>query len=95
MDYLTAKELSELKGCSERHAKRLVKNGKIKAEIKFDPEIKQERYFIPVSTLPDDLQTKYYRQKRTETGVLPEKTEPENTLQTAFKYRLKGVSKAF
>lgn len=95
MYYLTVKELAELKSCSIQHIKKLAKDGKIKAEIKFDTEIKQERYFIPVENLPEDLQAKYYRQKRTETGVLPEKTEPESTLQTAFKYRLKGVSKAF
>ncbi|MDE5854049.1 MAG: DDE-type integrase/transposase/recombinase [Ruminococcus sp.] len=95
MDYLTAKELSELKGCSERHAKRLVKNGKIKAEIKFDPEIKQERYFIPVSALPEDFQAKYYKQKRTEAGVMPQKIEFRNGSATALKYRCKGVKKAF
>ena len=40
MDYLTVKELAELKGCSERHAKRIVKEGKIQAEMQIDPEIK-------------------------------------------------------
>ena len=45
MDYLTVKEVAELKNCSERYIKRLAKNGKIKAEVKFDPEIKQERLF--------------------------------------------------
>ena len=59
LDYLTTKELAELKGCSERHATRLVKDGKIKGEIKFDFVIKQERYFIAVRTLPEDLQAKY------------------------------------
>ena len=95
MNYLTVKEVAELKSCSTQHIKKLAKDGKIKAEIKFDPEIKQERYFIPIKTLPEDLQVKYYRQKRTETGLLPEKIEPESTPQTAFKYRLKGVSKMF
>lgn len=84
MEYLTAKELSELKGCSERHAKRLVKEGKIKAEIKFDFEIKQERYFIPVVNLPNDLQAKYYARLKKDTGLTPEPTEdkPEKPTKT-------------
>ncbi len=72
VDYLTVKELAELKGCSLRHAQRIINEEKIKAEIQFDAEIKQERYMIPVSTLPEDLQAKYYKQKRTEAGLLPE-----------------------
>ena len=75
MDYLTTKELAELKGCSERHAKRLVKDGKIKGEIKFDSVIKQERYFIAVRTLPEDLQAKYYAKLKKDSGLAPELTE--------------------
>lgn len=96
MDYLTVKELSELKGCSERHAKRIIKEGKIQAEMRIDPEIKQERYMIPVSTLPKDLQAKYYKQKRTETGIMPEKSESEQPAkEPGLKYRSKGSKRAF
>lgn len=77
MDYLTVKELAELKGCSERHAKRIVKEGKIQAEMQIDPEIKQERYMIPVSTLPEDLKTKYYNNLKKEAGTAPELIESE------------------
>ncbi|MDE5883986.1 MAG: DDE-type integrase/transposase/recombinase [Oscillospiraceae bacterium] len=55
----------------------------------------QPYYLIPVSALSEDLQAKYYKQKRTETGIMPEKKQPENSAETAFKYRLSGVSKAF
>ncbi|MCM1530521.1 MAG: Mu transposase C-terminal domain-containing protein [Alistipes sp.] len=75
MDYLTVKELAELKGCSERYIKQIAKSGKLNAEIQFDAEIKQERYMIPVQTLPDDLKARYYKQKRTEAGLLPEQQD--------------------
>ncbi|MCM1008757.1 MAG: hypothetical protein NC485_12715 [Ruminococcus flavefaciens] len=77
MDYLTVKELAELKGCSERHAKRIIKEGKIQAEMRIDPEIKQERYMIPVSTLPEDLKAKYYNNLKKEAGTAPELIETE------------------
>ena len=46
MDYLTVKEVAELKGCTERYIKRLCKEGKIKAEKQFNSEIKQTCYMI-------------------------------------------------
>lgn len=95
MDYLTVKELAELKGCSERYIQRLVKNNKMTSEQVNNIYNNQPCYMIPISALSEDLQAKYYKKKRTETGILPEKTKPESTQQTAFKYRLKGVSKSF
>lgn len=72
MDYLTVKEAAELKGCSERYMKRLAKNGKIQAEMQMDSEIKQMRYMIPVSALPENLQLKWYKLKKSDAGLLPE-----------------------
>ena len=72
MDYLTVKEAAELKGCSERYIKKLCKDGNIQAEVKPHPQNKQPCYMIPVSALPENLQLKWYKQKRTETGLLPE-----------------------
>jgi len=96
VDYLTVKELAELKGCSERHVKRIVKEGKIQSEMQIEPEIKRERYMISVSKLPDDLKAKYYKQKRTETGIITEKTESEqSTKEPGLKYRFKGTKRAF
>lgn len=82
MDYLTAKELAELKGCSERHAKRIIKEGKVQAEMQIDPNIKQERYMIPVSTLPEDLKAKYYNNLKKEVGTAPELIEPKPLKQS-------------
>lgn len=94
MDYLTVKEAAKLKGCTEQYMQKICKDGKIQTEQKINCKGRM-KYMIPVSTLPEDLQAKYYKQKRTETGILPEKIESESTPQMAFKYRLKGVKKSF
>lgn len=56
MDYLTVKEVAELKGCSERYIKRLCKEQKIQIELQPHPQNKQLCYMIPISALPEDLQ---------------------------------------
>lgn len=96
MDYLTVKELAELKGCSLRHAQRIINEEKIKAEIQFDAEIKQERYMIPVSTLPKDLQAKYYNNLKKEVGTAPEFIEPKPLKQSkkTVKRRFEEYSEA-
>ncbi|MDE5772091.1 MAG: Mu transposase C-terminal domain-containing protein [Ruminococcus sp.] len=94
MDYLTVKEVAELKGCSERYIKRLCKNGVIRAEQELNCKGRM-KYIISVSVLSDDLQKKYYRSKKTETGIFPEKTDNQSNKKTALKYRSKGIKKAF
>ncbi|MDE5835345.1 MAG: hypothetical protein K2H26_07490, partial [Ruminococcus sp.] len=81
--------MAELKSCSERYMQQICKQGKIEciSEISIKNRTK---FMIPVSALSEDLQTKYYRQKRIESGVLPEKNSNESKEKTAFKYRLKG-----
>ena len=95
MDYLTVKQVAELKKCSGSYVSRMIRDRKIEYIEKINVSNNQPYYLIPIATLPEDLQAKYYKQKRTETGILPEKMESENSSKTAFKYRLKGVSKAF
>ena len=72
MDYLTVKEVAGLKGCSERYIQKLIKEGKLNSEQKVNSCNNQMCYMIPVSALPENLQLKWYKQKRTETGLLPE-----------------------
>lgn len=59
MEYLTVKEMAELKGCSERYIKKQVQDGKLEA-VQTVNEKKRPKYLIPVSALPDTLQKKYY-----------------------------------
>ena len=95
MDYLTVKEAAELKGCSEQYMKRIVKDGKIQADMQLNPETNKMRYMIPVSALPENLQAKWYNQKRTETGILPEMTESKAAEDSVLKYRSKGKKRVF
>lgn len=60
MDKLTVREYAELRGCSERHARRLLVTEQTAYEISDDPANKIKQYLIPVSELPPALQSKYY-----------------------------------
>lgn len=91
MDYLTVKEVAELKGCSEQYIKKLCKVGKLQAEQHTHPQNKGMCYMIPVSALSEDLKTKYYNNLRKETGLAPEL----KSVQTPFKEPLKTVQKPF
>lgn len=71
LDYLTVKEVAELKGCSEQYIKRLLKSGKLQSEMQLNPDSKKTRYIIPVTALPEELQARYYKRQRTDSGLLP------------------------
>ena len=79
MDYLTVKEVAELKGCSERYVQRLCKSGKIEFALYFDANNQQQSYSIPISALPDELQQRYYKRQRSDAGLLPEVKEKKKT----------------
>lgn len=90
MDFLTVKEVAELKGCYYTYVQRLIKDGKLEAKTELNSRNKN-MYLIPVSALPAELQTKYHNQKRREAGLLPElkkektpKKQRKNTVQKAF-----------
>lgn len=61
MEYITVKEMAGLKGCSEQYIRKLIKNGKINAEQVADDRNRQ-KYLIPVPSLPENLQERYYGQ---------------------------------
>ncbi len=67
--------LAELKECSERYIQRLIKNGKMYSEQKNNIYNNQPCYMIPISTLSEDLQAKYYARLKKETGLAPELKE--------------------
>ena len=90
MDYLTVKEVAELKNCSEQYIKKLCKDNKIQTIQEINSK-GRPKYLIPVSALPKDLQAKYYRRKQTEAGILPEKIETAKEKKTSLKYGSKGV----
>ena len=94
MDYLTVKEVSELKGCSERYIKKLCKDGKL--ETKQEPNSKgRMKYLIPVSALSEDLQIRYYNSLKKECGITLQLQEADKKKKEPLKERSKGVLKPF
>lgn len=73
MDYLTVKEVAALKGCSERYIRTQIKSDKLQAEKTINASNGHESYLVSISSLSEELQVKYHKQKRTEAGLLPEK----------------------
>lgn len=92
MDYLTVREVAELKGCSMQILQKHIKEGKIFAERKPHPQNKQPCYMIPVSALPEDLQAKYYAKLKADAGLAP---ELKNSSETVLKQRSKRVQRTF
>lgn len=78
MNYLTVKEVAELKGCSERYIKTLCSNNKIQAIQEMNSK-GRPKYCIPVTALPDELQQRYYKRQRSDAGLLPEVKEKKKT----------------
>lgn len=60
MDYLSVKEVAELKGCSVQYIKKIAHDGKIEAVRELNPQNNCMQYMIPVSALPEELQQRYY-----------------------------------
>ncbi|MGN0587420.1 MAG: Mu transposase C-terminal domain-containing protein [Oscillospiraceae bacterium] len=75
MEYLTVKEVAELKGCSEQYVKKIIKDGKLSAEQTVN-EKSRPKYLIPVSALPQELQNRYYGKLINEAQLCLPKVEP-------------------
>lgn len=91
MDYLTIVEYAELSGYSLRKCQRLCNAGKVECIQKPNPTNGHFYYMIPISALPENLQAKYYKQKKTESGILPDKVAPENVSENALKTPINTV----
>ncbi len=70
MDHLTVTEAAELKGCSIQNIQKLCKDGKLPCTIEINDR-KRPKYMIPVSSLPEELQARYYSRLRQEAGLPP------------------------
>ncbi len=76
MEYLSVKEVAELKGCSEQYVKKLAKDGKLESKTELN-EKNRPKYLIPVSALPEPLQKKYYGKLTADAQLcLPKAREP-------------------
>ena len=96
MEYLTVKEVAELKGCSERSVQLSCQNGKTECVQEFNNK-GRIKFMIPLTALPKQLQEKWYKKQRTAAGVLPESSEPEpeQSAKTGNKYGLKATKRPF
>lgn len=89
LDFLTVKEVAELKGCSERYIQNCISKGKIEAKAELNSKGKT-KFLVPVSALPDELKGKYYKEKQRELGLQPElKEEPLKQPSKAVKKPVK------
>jgi hypothetical protein len=70
MDLLTVKEVAVLKNCGERYIQGLIKAGSIYAQEHDNPANNRKQYMIPVTSLPQELQRKYYARLKGD-GLLP------------------------
>lgn len=75
MEYLTVKEVAELKGCSERYVQKLCKCGRLNTVLQEHPQNHKLCHMIPVSSLPDDLKSKYYGRLKKEAVIMPESVQ--------------------
>jgi len=76
VDLLTVKEVAELKGCTERYIRRIIKDGKLQAQEDSNPANNIKQYLVPVSALPEDLQQKYYSKIKSDAvPIVPELKE--------------------
>lgn len=87
MEYLTVPEYAELSCCSVRTAQRRLSDGKLQYVIEINDR-NRPKYMIPVSSLPADLQARYYDRQRREAGIEPElkapSKEPKKTVKKVF-----------
>ena len=62
---LTAREVAQLQNCSDRHIRKLASAGQFEYKISRDDK-NRKIYLIPLSSLSENLQRKYYQKKQAE-----------------------------
>lgn len=75
MDLLTVKQVAELKGCSVQYIKKLAHDGKLQATQETNIQNNCLQYLIPLSALPQDLQSRYYGDLANEAQICLPKAE--------------------
>ncbi len=91
MDYLSVKEVAEIRKCSVQYIKKCCKDGKIEAIQRPHPQNKCMCYMIPVTALSEQEQLRYYKKIKQEAGFLPAPVKEK----TDLKYNLKTVKRPF
>ena len=83
MIYLTTKEVSDIKGLSERYVRKLVSIGVILSRLE-KSEKKTAKFMIPITELSDEEQLRYYRSQNL---PVPEELLPRKQTKAARRRR--------
>lgn len=94
MEYLTVKEVAELKGCSERYIQNCISKGKFEAIKEVCEQNNCMQYKIPVSALPENLQMKYYGRVKNEAQLCLPKVQEDET-SPKIKHTRSKIKKEF
>jgi len=88
MDLLTVKQVAELYGHAERHIRRMIQSGEIYAQEHDNPANNRKQYMVPASSLPQDLQRKYYTALKGESvlPVVPKSPKPARPARSFDEY---------
>lgn len=91
MEYLTVKEVSEIKKCSVQYIRKNCKDGKIDCKTELNSKSRM-KYLIPVSALSEQEQAIYYKQVKEKIGLSPGLIQEA---EKPLKQHSKTVKKAF
>ncbi len=94
MEYLSVKEVAELKGCSIKYVQKACKEGKFEAIQEINADNNCMQYKIPLSALSADLQKKYYGQLASEAQLCLPKVNDED-VKPHIKHHKTGIKKEF
>ena len=86
MEYLSVKEVAELKGCSERYIQKNIADGKLEAKCEINSKGKN-KFLVPITALPESLQNKYYGKLMNDAQLCLPKAEPKADKPAIIQHR--------
>lgn len=91
MDYITVKEAAELLSVTPQHIRKQCIDGKLECSTTKNPANGHNMYLIPISSLPEDVQHRYYKQLREDLPQLLPTDPPETPVKQEKKRVLKPL----
>lgn len=78
---LTVKQVAEVRGCSDRYVKRIIKDGKLPAQEVLNGK-NRKTYLVPLDALDEELQQKWYRMNLENPPEKVDEVRPEPEQET-------------